>query len=239
MTSDESNSRAAARLAAVRERIEAACQRAGRDPAGVTLVAVGKTKPASAIAALADAGQGDFGENYVQEGVGKMADLGGRGLNWHFIGHIQSNKCADIARHFQWVHGVDRVRVARRLDAAAGDAGKVLDVLIQVNLDDESAKSGVHADDLPSLVAEVAAMDALRLRGLMAIPAPAVGLDAQRRPFAALRDLLESVRGERDTMDCLSMGMSADLEVAILEGATHVRVGTALFGPRHDPDPDN
>lgn len=237
MTSDLATMSPAQRLAAVRERIEIACERAGRDAAGITLVAVGKTKPAGEIAALADAGQVDFGENYLQEASGKIAVLEDRGLNWHFIGHIQSNKCADIARQFNWVHGVDRARVARRLDAAASQLGKTLDVFIQVNVDDESAKSGAAADDLPALVAEIASMSALRLRGLMAIPAPASGLAAQRRPFAALRNMLESVRGECETMNCLSMGMSADIEAAILEGATHVRVGTALFGPRHYPEP--
>ena len=225
----------AGRLAAVRERIDAACVQAGRDPADVTLVAVGKTKPAADIAALADVGQVDFGENYLQEAADKIAVLDGRGLNWHFIGHIQSNKCADIARHFQWVHGVDRVRVARRLDAAAANLGRTLDVMIQVNVDDEAAKSGIDAQALPALVREIAAMDALRLRGLMAIPAPVSGFEVQCRPFAALRRLLESVRGGRADMNCLSMGMSADLEAAIHEGATHVRVGTALFGPRGDP----
>ncbi len=232
MSQQRESSTATERLATVRSRIEAACRQAGRNPDDVKLIAVGKTKPAAVIAALADAGLVDFGENYVQEATEKIASLDAPGLTWHFIGHIQSNKCADVAKHFDWVHTVDRAKIARRLDAAAARLGRSLNVLIQVNVDEEAGKSGVLAHELPDLVEEVAALPALVLRGLMTIPAPVSGQDAQRRPFAQLRRLLESVRSPGDAMDCLSMGMSADLEAAIAEGATHVRVGTALFGPR-------
>lgn len=222
----------ASRLAAVRERIARACAEAGRDPGEITLVAVSKTQPATAIHHLADAGQVDFGENYLQEAAVKINSLSARDLCWHYIGHIQSNKCAELVRRFTWVHSVDRSRVARRLDAAAHAVGRRINVLVQVNIDDEADKSGVSVHGMVELVHEIQEMRALRLRGLMAIPAPAQDLDAQRRPLARMRRLFHELRNGGVDIDCLSMGMSADLEAAILEGATHVRIGTALFGPR-------
>lgn len=226
------NSSPAARLAAVKLRIAAACESCGRRPEDVTLVAVSKTQSAEAVAALAGQGQVDFGENYVQEGVAKILAVGERTLCWHFIGHIQSNKCSDIARRFDWVHSVDRAKIARRLSDAALAAGRTLDVLLQVNVQGESSKAGVAPSDLPALIEEVAGLDGIRVRGLMAIPEPSTDESRQREPFAALRRLLEDAGQRGCLMDCLSMGMSADLEAAIREGATHVRVGTALFGPR-------
>lgn len=220
------------RLAAVRARIEAAARRAGRDPAGVRLLAVSKQQPAAAVAAAAAAGQREFGENYVREGVAKIAALRDRGLAWHFIGQLQANKTREVAEHFQWVHTVDRERIATRLDAQRPHYAGPLDVLLQVRLGDEPGKGGVEPADLPRLAGFVAGLPRLRLRGLMCIPPPLTGEAAQRVPFARLHELLEDLNRRGHRLDTLSMGMSADLEAAVLEGATIVRVGTALFGPR-------
>jgi PLP dependent protein len=220
------------RLAAVRARIAAAAQRAGRDPASVRLLAVSKQQPVEAVAAAADAGQREFGENYVREGVAKIEALGNRDLTWHFIGQLQANKTRDVAGHFQWVHTVDRERIATRLDAQRPHYAGPLDVLLQVSLEEEPGKGGVEPADLPKLAEFVAGLTRLRLRGLMCIPPPATGEAGQRRPFARLRELLEQLNARGHRLDTLSMGMSADLEAAVLEGATIVRVGTAVFGPR-------
>lgn len=220
------------RLRAVRARIESACRRFGRDPGDVTLVAVSKTHDAGAVRELHAAGQRDFAENYLQEAVAKISQLADLRIRWHFIGHIQSNKCVQIARHFHWVHSVDRARIARRLDAAARELGRRLDILVQVNIQAEPSKSGVLPGDLPALLDDIRTLEGVRLRGLMAIPRPARDFDDQRRQFAAARGLMRDAQHEGYALDCLSMGMSADLEAAIAEGATHVRVGTALFGPR-------
>ncbi len=220
------------RLAAVRARIEAAARRAGRDPAGVRLLAVSKQQPVEAIAAAADAGQREFGENYVREGVPKIEALRGRPLSWHFIGQLQANKSREVAEHFQWVHTVDRERIATRLDAQRPHYAAPLDVLLQVRLGDEPGKGGVDPGDLPRLAEFVAGLPRLRLRGLMCLPPPATEETAQRAPFARLRGLLEDLNARGHTLDTLSMGMSADLEAAVLEGATIVRIGTAVFGPR-------
>jgi len=220
------------KLAAVLARIEAAARRAGRDPAGVRLLAVSKQQPAEAVAAAADAGQREFGENYVREGVAKIEALGGRPLTWHFIGQLQANKTREVAEHFQWVHTVDRERIATRLDAQRPHYAGPLDVLLQVRLGDEPGKGGVEPADLPKLAAFVAGLPRLRLRGLMCIPPPADDEAVQRVPFARLRELLDDLNRRGHPLDTLSMGMSADLEAAVLEGATLVRIGTALFGPR-------
>lgn len=224
------------RLRAVRERIESACRRFDRDPGEVTLVAVSKTHSADAVRDLLSAGQRDFAENYLQEAVAKVSQLAESEILWHFIGHIQSNKCAQIARHFHWVHSVDRARVAQRLDAAARELGKQLDILVQVNIEAESSKSGVLPQNLTTLLDDIQKLQGVRLRGLMVIPKPAVDFADQRRPFAAARELMRKARDAGHELDCLSMGMSADLEAAIAEGSTHVRVGTALFGPRDYSD---
>jgi hypothetical protein len=221
------------RLAAVLARIERAARRAGRDPAGVRLLAVSKQQPAEAVAAAADAGQREFGENYVREGVAKIEALAGRPLTWHFIGQLQANKTREVAEHFQWVHTVDRERVATRLDAQRPHYAPPLEVLLQVRLGDEPGKGGVEPAELPRLAEFVAGLPRLKLRGLMCLPPPATDEPAQRVPFARLRHLLEDLNTRGHVLDTLSMGMSADLEAAVLEGATLVRIGTAVFGPRH------
>ena len=220
------------RLNVVLQRIAAAARRAGRDPAGIRLLAVSKQQPLEAIAAAADAGQREFGENYVREGVAKVEALRDRRLTWHFIGQLQANKTREVAEHFQWVHTVDRARVATRLDAQRPHFAGPLDVLLQVQLGDEPGKGGVEPADLQGLADFVAGLPRLRLRGLMCIPPPAAEEAAQRVPFARLRELLEDLNARGHALDTLSMGMSADLEAAVLEGATLVRIGTAVFGPR-------
>ena len=221
-----------ARLAAVRARIEAAAQRAGRDAHSVRLLAVSKQQPIEAIEAAAEAGQAEFGENYVQEGVAKITALRGRPLTWHFIGQLQGTKTREVAEHFQWVHTVDRERIATRLDAQRPHFAGPLEVLLQVRLGDEPAKGGVSPEDLPRLADAVSRLPRLRLRGLMCIPPPAADEAAQRAPFRRLRELLEDLGRRGHALDVLSMGMSDDLEAAVLEGATIVRIGTAVFGPR-------
>jgi len=218
-----------ANLAALHQRIGAACAAAGRDPATVTLLAVGKAQPAPALAAAADVGQRDFGENYVQEGLGKIAALAGRGLRWHFIGPLQANKTAEVAAHFDWVHGVDRERIARRLSGQRAASAAPLNVCVQVNISGEASKSGVAPADAAALCRAVATLPRLRLRGLMAIPAP--GLPDPRAPYRELRQLFESLRREFG-LDTLSAGMSDDFAAAIAEGSTMIRVGTAIFGSR-------
>jgi pyridoxal phosphate enzyme (YggS family) len=220
------------RLAAVLARIDDAARRAGRDPADVRLLAVSKQQPVGAVAAAAAAGQREFGENYVREGVAKVEALRDRALTWHFIGQLQANKSREVAEHFQWVHTVDRERIATRLDAQRPHHAGQLDVLLQVRLEDEPGKGGVEPQDLPRLAEFVAGLPRLRLRGLMCIPPPAEDEAAQRRPFARLRGLLEDLARRGHSLDTLSMGMSGDLEAAVLEGATLVRIGTAVFGPR-------
>lgn len=218
-------------LAAVRGRIEAACAAAGRDPAGVTLVAVSKAVDVTRLRAALAAGQRDFGESYLQEALPKLAALGREGLIWHFIGPLQGNKTAGVAANFDWAHGVDRERVARRLSEQRPAQLAPLQVCVQVNISGEASKSGVAPADAPALCRTVANLPRLRLRGLMAIPAPARGGDA-RAPFRALRELFDALRREGLALDTLSAGMSDDFEAAIAEGATMVRVGTAVFGPR-------
>jgi len=221
-----------ARLAAVHARIAAAARRAGRDPGTVRLLAVSKQQPVEAVAAALEAGQHEFGENYVREGVAKVAALRGRDIAWHFIGQLQGNKTREVAEHFQWVHTVDRERIAARLDAQRPHFAGPLDVLLQVRLADEPGKGGVAPAELPGLADAVARLPRLRLRGLMCIPAPGADEAAQRIPFRRLRELLGDLNRRGHSLDTLSMGMSDDLEAAVLEGATIVRVGTAVFGPR-------
>ncbi len=229
----------AARLGAVRERIAEACRRAGRGTDEVTLLAVSKTQPAEALREAWEAGQRAFGESYLQEALDKIEALRGlTGVEWHFIGPLQSNKTRRIAGNFQWVHGVDRLKVARRLSEQRPEGLPPLSVCIQVNTSGEASKAGVHPEELPALAEAVAELPRLHLRGLMTIPAPASTLEAQRRPFRLLRRLLEALQERGLPLDTLSMGMSGDLEAAILEGATLVRVGTAIFGPRRAPGGD-
>ncbi len=222
-------------LEQVLTRIHEACRQSGRDPESVRLLAVSKTHPASAVSDLHELGQRAFGESYVDEAVAKIAELGTLDIEWHFIGPIQSNKTRAIAEHFDWVQGVDRAKVVRRLaDQRPGDRSP-LNVLIQVNIDDEPQKAGCRPDEIAALADMVAGYDTLRLRGLMAIPAPREDLEAQRVVFARLRALFEKLRESHPDADTLSAGMSADLEAAIAEGSTMVRIGTALFGARGAP----
>ncbi|MEZ5581012.1 MAG: YggS family pyridoxal phosphate-dependent enzyme [Candidatus Competibacteraceae bacterium] len=222
----------AVRLHAVLGRIRAAEQRFQRPPGSVRLLAVGKTQPAAAIAALAAAGQRDFGENYFQEALDKMTELATLELEWHFIGPMQANKTRGIAEHFAWVHSVDRLKIAERLSAQRPDHLPPLNVCLQVNIDREPTKHGLDEAELAEVAHAVATLPRLRLRGLMAIPAPAAEFTAQRRPFAQLRKLRERLADAGLVLDTLSAGMSGDLEAAIAEGATLVRIGTALFGSR-------
>jgi len=222
----------AANLQAVRERIEAACNAARRDARSVKLVAVGKTFAPEAIRDAARAGQRDFGENYAQEGAEKIHALRDERLVWHYIGPIQSNKTAAIARDFDWVHTVDRDKIARRLSEARDAHRPPLQVCIQVNVSGEPSKSGVAPEAAAALARQVAGLPRLALRGLMAIPEATSDVSLARRRFAELRTLMEQLVRGGLALDTLSMGMSADFEAAIAEGATIVRVGTAIFGER-------
>jgi pyridoxal phosphate enzyme (YggS family) len=221
-----------ANLQAVRARIAAAAKQAGRQPHDVALIAVSKTFAADAIAQACDAGQTAFGESYLQEALDKMDRLAVRPLEWHFIGPIQSNKTRLIAARFQWVHGIDRARIAERLAAARPAAMPALDVCLQINVSGETTKSGIDPAAAPALARLVAGLPRLRLRGLMAIPRPTADPLEQRRQFARVRELKEKITASGIALDTLSMGMSDDLEAAIAEGATLVRVGSAIFGQR-------
>ncbi|MFZ1326914.1 MAG: YggS family pyridoxal phosphate-dependent enzyme [Candidatus Contendobacter sp.] len=202
-------------------------------PSGTTqLLAVSKTQPAAAIATLATAGQHSFGENYLQESLAKMAALAALELEWHFIGPIQTNKTRAIAERFAWAHSVDRLKIAERLSAQRPAFLPPLNVCLQVNIDQEPAKRGCDATQAVAIAAAIAQLPGLRLRGLMAIPAPTADFAMQRRPFAQLRQLQAQLNATGMALDTLSMGMSDDLEAAIAEGATLVRIGSALFGPR-------
>lgn len=227
-TSDSPSSR----LQGVRLRVAAAATRAAREPQDITVVAVSKTQPAAALAALATLGQRHFGENYLQEALEKIETLRGRGLVWHFIGQLQSNKTRAVAEHFDWVHTVDRLKLIERLSAQRPLHASPLEICIQVKLGDEDGKGGASPADLPGLLAAAAAAPRVRLRGLMALPPAESDELAQRRWFAELRRLFDLARRDHPALDTLSMGMSGDLEAAILEGATLVRIGTALFGER-------
>jgi hypothetical protein len=213
-------------------RIARAAEAVGREPAGVRLLAVSKTWPADSVREAAAAGQRAFGENYVQEGVAKVEALAGLGLEWHFIGPLQSNKTRLVANSFAWVHSIDRLKIAERLSEQRDVHLPPLDVCIQVNVSGEASKSGVAPDDLPELARAVAALPRLRLRGLMAIPEPTSDVALQRARFASLRQLRDQLNAGGLQLDTLSMGMSDDLEAAIAEGSTMVRVGTAIFGGR-------
>jgi pyridoxal phosphate enzyme (YggS family) len=204
---------------------------AGR-PAGVRLLAVSKTRTADEVALLAGLGQGAFGENYVQEALPKIVALRERGLEWHLIGHLQSNKAREAAAAFDWVQTVDRPKLVAALARHRPEGMPPLNVLLQVNVDDEASKHGCHPGDVPALAAAVASEPRLALRGLMAIPAPHPDPERRRPAFRRMHELFERLRAEHPRIDTLSMGMSDDFAVAIAEGATMVRIGSALFGPR-------
>jgi PLP dependent protein len=221
-----------ARLQAVQERIAAAAHAAGRNPSEVSLLAVSKTWPAEAVREAAAAGQRSFGENYVQEGVDKVEALRALALEWHFIGPLQSNKTRLVASAFDWVHGIDRLRIAERLSAQRDAHLPALNVCVQVNVSGEDSKSGVAVDEAAALAQAVAKLPRLRLRGLMCIPEPTEDVALLRSRFATLRKLKDRLVDDGLALDTLSMGMSHDIEAAIAEGATLVRVGTAIFGER-------
>jgi len=220
-------------LQSVVNRIAVAAEMARRDPTTVRLVAVSKQQPIDLVRGAVTAGQREFGENFAQEAIGKVTALAGLPITWHFIGRLQSNKTREVAQHFHWIHTVDRLRIAERLSSQRPAHAPPLQVLLQVSLADEPGKGGVDPATLPSLAREVTGLPHIQLRGLMCIPPPATALDAQRAPFRRLRELLEELNATTGlALDTLSMGMSDDLEAAVLEGATIVRVGTAVFGPR-------
>ncbi|MBL8453747.1 MAG: YggS family pyridoxal phosphate-dependent enzyme [Zoogloea sp.] len=221
-----------ARLQNIAERIAQAAIVSGRDPSEVQLLAVSKTWPAESVREAAAAGQRAFGESYVQEAIDKLDALAGLGLEWHFIGPLQSNKTRPVANAFAWVHSVDRLRIAQRLSEQRDVHLPPLQVCIQVNVSGEASKSGVAPDALPDLARAVAALPRLQLRGLMTIPEATSDVVLQRARFATLRQLKDGLVASGLPLDTLSMGMSDDLEAAIAEGATIVRVGTAIFGSR-------
>lgn len=224
-------------LQAVRGAIVAACHEAARDPQQVTLLAVSKTFGPDAVIEAAQAGQRAFGENYVQEALDKSAAVRAERpdllLEWHFIGPIQSNKTRPIAEHFDWVHSVDREKIAQRLSEQRPAHLPPLNICLQVNISGEATKSGAMPDDVTPLALRIAALPRLRLRGLMAIPEPTDDPQQQREPFRQLRLLRDRLQEQGLKLDTLSMGMSADLAAAVAEGATIVRIGTAIFGKRH------
>jgi pyridoxal phosphate enzyme (YggS family) len=229
-----SSSHVARHLEEVRQRIAKAAADASRDASSVTLLAVSKTFPAEDVRAAFNAGQRAFGENYVQEAVAKIAGLADlrSEIEWHFIGPLQSNKTKVVSENFDWVHSVDRLKIAERLNEQRPDGSPRLNVCLQIKVSGEDSKSGIAPDDALALAHQIAALPRLHLRGLMAIPEPAATLDEQRAPHRRLREIMDTLRADGLELDTLSMGMSADIEAAILEGATMVRIGTAIFGAR-------
>ncbi len=225
-----------ANLQAVKERIARAAQLAGRDAGTISLIAVSKTHPVEAIEAALAAGQRAFGENYVQEALEKMRVLAARadasGIEWHMIGPLQSNKTRVVAESFAWVHSIEREKIAERLSEQRPAGLEPLNVLLQVNVSGEASKSGIAPDEVGPLAHRVAALPRLKLRGLMAIPEPTHDVALQRARFRSLRELLARLRAEGLELDTLSMGMSDDMEAAVAEGATLLRIGTAIFGAR-------
>jgi len=217
----------------VRNRIHIAEKKYGREAGSVSLIAVSKTKPIEFIQAAVEAGQSLFGENYVQEAVHKIEQMDNPSLQWHFLGPIQSNKTRVIAANFAWVHSVDRLKIAQRLNEQRSEELPKLNICLQVNISEEETKSGAIVNELSALVDSVLGLPNIRLRGFMVIPQKSTSLEEQRKPFAAMRKAKEDIEQQFDIkLDTLSMGMSADLEAAIAEGASHVRIGTDIFGAR-------
>ncbi len=220
-------------LALIRDLLAKAAADAGRDPASVKLLAVSKRQPVSAIYDAAAAGQIDFGENQVIEGLEKIKIVANDSLKWHFIGHLQTNKTKAVAQHFDWVHSVDRLKTAERLSRQRPSSLDDLNICLQINVDDETSKSGIAVADAADLARRVMDLPRIRLRGLMCLPAIRDDFESQREPFARLRRLADQLRASGIPTDTLSMGMSGDYRAAIFEGATIVRIGTAVFGPRN------
>lgn len=223
----------ASKLQAVRTRISIAARAAGRSPESIQLLAVSKNWPLNCILDAADAGQHAFGENYVQEGVEKVLAAVDRKLEWHFIGPLQSNKTRLVAEHFDWAHSIERLKIAERLSAQRPGGTPPLQVCVQVNVSGEASKSGCAPEEALDLCQAVSELPGLRLRGLMAIPEASDDVASQRAPFRLLREIYEQIRAAGLPLDTLSMGMSHDLEAAVAEGATIVRIGTAIFGERN------
>jgi pyridoxal phosphate enzyme (YggS family) len=219
-------------LRKIRDLLAKTAENAGRNRDSVKLLAVSKKHPVTAILEAVSAGQRDFGENQVQEGIEKITEIDNPDLTWHFIGHLQTNKTRLVAEHFSWVHSVDRLKVARRLSEQRPDALGDLNVCVQVNVDDEASKSGASPDEAADLAAAIMELPRLRLRGLMCLPAIREDFEEQRQPFRQLRELGDRLRNAGMPIDTLSMGMSDDFRAAIFEGSTIVRIGTAVFGPR-------
>jgi len=226
------NNLIAKNITKVRDRIRLASQKSGRAIDDITLLAVSKTRPAGAIREAWNAGITDVGENYLQEALEKMAQLEDLPLCWHFIGPVQSNKTHAIAENFNWVHSVDRLKIARRLSDQRPQSAPPMQLCLQVNINTEASKSGIELAQLPELAAAVNALPRVQLRGLMAIPAADLDLQGQHAAFAQLRQALVKLQDQYPQMDTLSMGMSGDLELAIAEGSTILRIGTDIFGPR-------
>lgn len=224
------------RLQSVMNFIKLAEQQANRSQDSVQLLAVSKTWPAFRLRELAEAGQTRFGENYLQEALEKIAALADLALEWHFIGPVQSNKTREIAAHFDWVESVDRLKIAQRLSDQRPANLPPLNICLQVNIDNESSKSGVQPDKLTELAAAVSQLENIRLRGLMVIPAIAETIEQQLEAFGRAQQLFSQLKTAHRDVDTLSMGMSADMQAAITQGSTMVRIGTALFGERHTPD---
>lgn len=220
-------------LAHIRQTISDVEVRFNREPGSVQLLAVSKTKTIGDIQAAIDSGQSSFAENYLQEAVEKIKQLNNARLEWHFIGSIQSNKTRELANHFQWVHTVDRIKIAQRLSEMRPDHLPPLNICLQVNISGEQSKSGVEPQQLKQLAADCEALPNIKLRGLMAIPAPESDFDRQRMPFREMQRLFTELKTDYPEMDTLSMGTSNDLPAAIAEGATMVRIGTAIFGSRN------
>lgn len=223
------------RLAAVRQRIADAAEACGRHADDIRLLAVSKTKPAADVRAALDAGQREFGENYLQDALPKIRALADAPVTWHFIGRLQSNKTADVSENFDWVHGLDRLKHAERLSRQRPAERGPLQVCLQVNLSAEQSKGGVTAEALPALAAAVVALPNLRLRGLMTMPDPAFDAAQTQAVFERLAALRTALADRGLTLDTLSMGMSGDMETAIAAGSTLVRIGTDIFGPRPAP----
>ena len=219
-------------LDTVRIRIREAERRYRREPGSVALLAVSKTRPPEAVRAAIAAGQHAFGENHLQDAMAKVEAFGGQSVSWHFIGAVQSNKTRPIAGHFDWVHSIDREKIAVRLSARRPAERGPLDVCIEVDVSGEDTKSGIFPEGVEPLARIVRELPGLRLRGLMAIPRPEPDFESQRIPFRLLREILDDLNAKGLGLDTLSMGMTGDLEAAIAEGATIVRIGTAVFGPR-------
>ncbi len=219
-------------LASVRNNITHTAIDCERDPTKITLLAVSKTKPVADIVAAYQSGQRDFGENYLQEAEQKIIALSDKQIIWHYIGPIQSNKTRKISQLFDWVHSVDRLKIARRLNETHPENKAPLNILLQVNIDNEPSKSGILADEILPLAQQIESLHRLKLRGLMAIPAIHKDAEQQRKPFVQMREAFTQLQQQYPDCDTLSMGMSGDMQAAIAEGSTLVRIGTAIFGAR-------